>query len=233
MSLTTTRSIFNLKTMSHIQRVSLGAFFLLAFAIAVSTNNETSPNQCYDIIDTYQRPNASSSESIPAVVQPLSSSPNTSADPLTSNTAQTWQIISAIGQTTDPYPGIHSPQLDSIIFLDTSSSSGPNSSPIPSVLAACSIVFTLPASDLGKASGDNDCTNLISEPCAAEIQSSVKALSESIAQSPSMDLTKACNSLGQSLDTLPNSCPKASSGDVVGFNAFSWQGESSMSRSSV
>lgn len=61
------------------------------------------------IVDAYRSPNISSHYDIPAVTPPLDSTSNT---PAAASTNNTWQVISALAQTTDPYGISHGPELD-------------------------------------------------------------------------------------------------------------------------
>lgn len=177
---------------------------------------------CHNVVDLYQSSNASNTYTIPAVIQPLTSSANTSTAPLTSNTTQVWQVKNVVVQHDSVYNVGEWPQLQSSIYLDPLSD-GPMALPIPPALSACSFMFILPASDDGKAPDNGDCSSLLSKACVNDIQSSVQELSQSIASSPSMSLEQACNSLEQSLFTLPKSCAKGTTSDKFGL--FQSQGE--------
>ena len=191
-----------------------------------STGNATESEikaYCYDVVDLYQSSNASNTYTIPAVVQPLTSSANTSTAPLISNTTQVWQVRTVVGQLADSFFNVgEGPQLQTSIYLDPKSDA-PMALPIPPALSTCKFIFGLPSSDDGKAPDDGDCSSLISKACVDDIQSNVRELSQSIASSATMSLYQACNSIGQSLFTLPKSCPQGTKSDR--FSLFESQGK--------
>lgn len=197
------------------------SFAIVTAALSVATESQIK-DYCYNVVDLYQSSNASNSYDIPAVIQPLTSSANTSTAPLTSNTTQIWQLKNVVGQSGGFYNVGDGSQLQSSIYLDPLSD-GPMALPIPPALSTCNFLFNLPASHGGKAPNNGDCSSLLSKACVNDIQSSVQELSKSIASSPSMSLEQACNSLGQSLFTLPKSCPKGTTSEK--FSLLQSQGE--------
>jgi hypothetical protein len=203
----------------------------LSFAIvttAQSMDNTSSATDsltkayCNNVVNLYQSPNASNTYTIPAVVQPFASSANTSTAPLTSNTTQVWQVKNILGQSENFYSGQKGPQLHSSIYLDTSSD-GPMALPVPPLLSTCNFLFTMPTSADGKALDNGDCSSLLSKACVNDIQSTVHELSQSIASSATMSLQQACDSLSQSINTLPESCPKPAASGT--FNLIQSQGK--------
>lgn len=167
---------------------------------------------CYNVVDMYQSSNASNTYTIPAIVQPLTPSTNISTAPLTDNTVLVWQVKNVVGQHDSIYNVWNRPQLYSSIYLNTLQD-GPVPVPAPPALSTCSFLFNLPDSADGKDPDNGDCSSLLGEPCVKDIQSSVQELSQSIASSATISLEQACNSLGQSLFTLPKSCPQGTSSD--------------------
>ena len=201
--------------------VSLFSVFIFA---ASSTNGTATPGQCdyiNNIGNIYRSPNASQSYQLPAVVQPLGSGSNISTAPISTSPTFKWQLTNTLGLEHEPH--LQEPQLERTFFLDTTSN-GNNTNAVPSVLAGCSVVFRLPASDNGKASANGDCSNLITQSCVDDIKSSVKALSQSIAASHSMPFEQACSSISSSLFTLPKSCPNSKTGTADNFSVSESQG---------
>lgn len=189
------------------------------------TTNATDPNvlgYCYDVVDLYQNQNASNTYLIPAITQPLNSSTNSSTASLTNNSTQNWEVRNILGQAPYFYNGNRPLQWESTIYLDPLED-GPTALPIPPTLATCKFIFTLPTSFDGKAPENGDCSSLLSQHCVDDIQSSARALSQSIAATTTMTLEKACDSLGQRLSTLPKSCPKRTGSDS--FHILEWGGK--------
>ena len=190
------------------KRFLLAVFLSWGLAAAAQSVNITNdPLYCGSVDssgDMYRSPNSSNSYPVPAVTQSLSPSTHESMAPFGTSQNETWQIINAIGENRT---GV---ELERAIFLDVSSH-GPSPATIPPALSGCFFTFRLPSSDNGKSSPNGDCSSLIGQGCVNDIQKNVQALSQSLAVSTQMDIGQACNSIFQSLLTLPKSCPNGGS----------------------
>lgn len=194
---------------THFLTLALPLFTALVSADTAPRNN-TSSNSACTVEDLYLRPNASNSYTIPAIVQPLNQPAESLSNTILSSDTETWQIISALSQATDPCNTLPNNQdLEQLLLLDTSRSQ-PNASAIPPALAACSFVFELPQSDIGK-SDNGTCASLIGQDCVNDIHSAAQTLAEAAALTNSASQGDACTAIGNGLTTLPASCTKQKS----------------------
>lgn len=208
----------------QVQLPLIALILSLTFVSADSsaTNGTASSSDCVPF-NVYKHPNASNFYPIPAVVQ----EPGTSSEP-SSNTFllhsndETWHISNILSQGGGPSGNNIAEVLEDYLYLNISS--GQNASTLGSVLSGCSVIFDLPQTDLGQSSGNGDCTSLVGSACVDDITTQVQQLVSGFASNDAIQLQIGCESILQSLATLPNSCPKPTSKNDLGFRAFYSQG---------
>ncbi|MCJ1274915.1 hypothetical protein MMC21_002713 [Puttea exsequens] len=138
------------------------------------------------------------------------------------STSEQWQVINALGQTVDPYSQDGTQEVEQLLLLDTARSQ-PNPPAIPSPLAGCSFVFSLPQSDNGKTE-DRTCASFLTATCVNDIRFQAQKLALIIANAENVTLEDACKGMSTNLAILPESCPKASSGSTAGFSVIESSG---------
>ena len=220
-----TKFSFLMISQAQLLTIALPLFSASVFAGIPKTaaSNNTSTEAACNLEDLYLRPNASNSYAIPAIVQDLSKSTNTLSDPIQSSLTQNWHVINALGQTADIYSHENGTQeLEQLLLLDTSRNQT-NPPAIPPALVACSFVFDLPESDLGK-SDNGSCVSLVGQQCVNDIHSAAQNLSIAEAQKNGTKIFDACTAISNGLTTLPTSCPKKSTAKSYGFSISEWAG---------
>ena len=187
-----------------------------------ATNGTAASSNCVSF-NVYKHPNSSDFYPIPAVVQePGASSEPSSSMFLVHSNDETWQIANILSQGGGPSGNNIAEVLENYLYLNISS--GQNASTLGSVLSGCSVIFNLPQTDLGQSSDNGDCTSLVGSACVDDITTQVQQLVSGFASNDAIQLQIGCESILQSLATLPNSCPKPTSKNDLGFRAFYSQG---------
>ncbi|KAK3168641.1 hypothetical protein OEA41_005089 [Lepraria neglecta] len=209
-----------LQAQLHLIALTLSLTFVSADNSA--TNGTAASSNCVPF-NVYKHPNASNFYPIPAVVQePGASSEPSSSTFLVHSNEETWQIANTLSQGGGPSGNNIAELLENYLYLNISS--GQNASILGSVLSGCSVIFNLPQTDLGQSSGNGDCTSLVGSACVDDITTQVQQLVSGFASNDAIQLQIGCESILQSLATLPNSCPKPTNKDDLGFRAFYSQG---------
>ena len=167
----------------------------MAFAFADnSIDQDTDCNFTNHALNVYQHPNATFSQSIPALVSTDSTFMN--------STTQNWQILESLGTVPDT-ENVVNPQAQELwryLFLDTSSTI--NSSSGSSSLAGCSFTFAgLNASDLKDTMADGNCGNIFGSDCMNEFMQVAReqtaAIKRPVESSKSIDV---CNTISQAVN---------------------------------
>ena len=218
------------KTHTHPDMLSQAQLFLNAFTLCLSCVSAYHPamdgtaatSDCAPF-DIHEHPNASNLYPIPAVVQePGTSSATPSSNFLVHSNDETWQIANILSQGVDSSGNSTAEVLNNYVYLNMSS--GQNVSTLGSVLSGCSVSFSLPQIDSSQTSNTGDCTSLVGSACVNDITRQVQQQVSSFAGDDAIRLQSRCDSILQSLATLPNSCPKSKGKSDLGFHALYSQG---------
>ena len=175
----------------------------IAFAFADNSLDRTTDcNFTNHALDVYQRPNATYSRSIPALV---------STGSTFVNSTQTWQIIESVGIVPDSENAVN-PQAQELwryLFLDTSSTINASSGSSP--LAGCSFTFVgLDESDLKDALADGNCGNIFGSDCMDEFMQVAREQTAAIVRPvESSKLLDVCDTVGQAVNNYIKTSSKA------------------------
>ena len=188
----------------HITLPLVIIFLSLLYASATSYPPNTASVDC-QLAGVYQQANASAQFNIPAV---------SVANPIKVgilNTSETdiWKVTNALSISSKAYPPDTNPLVESAIFLDVSSTLHSPSDAKEAGLSGCAFAFSLPVSDLGK-TDNGSCNSVFDDACLNDfILDAIDSTRRVILEGDiSMNDTVICDSIYQSLLSVPDSCSK-------------------------
>ncbi|KAL9130654.1 MAG: hypothetical protein Q9217_001224 [Psora testacea] len=185
---------------------AISLYLLLAHAQNVPSQASLRQHLDCQSAHLYQQPNASNVYDVKAI-NPL---PNPGTDGTVNNTSMAdWALTTVLGKSNDIYAADHHPTLEQAIFLDTSSTLKSSSSAADLGIGGCSLIFSLPLSDLANDDGGN-CTSVLDDECVSDFTAQALAQAQSIAKDGERNLTisEACLQMSRAVTTLPKSCSK-------------------------